>query len=187
MTTRQLLAAGGVLVCFAVAASSVRAASMTYDIVANGIKEVNSAGVPNGDPDGTAIGTIRLDNGTGAGSTGFAVINLNIANIDGTLSGHHIHQAPPTTTGGIVLDLGNPNTILTGTPMSGTLSGTTSGLSAATIDNVFANPLAFYYNLHSTPGFPGGAVRDQLPEPGAAALAGLGALALLARRRRRTA
>jgi hypothetical protein len=184
MRSSAILMVGTVLVALAVAASGARATSVTYTITANGIKEVNASGVPNGDPDGLGIGTLRLDNGTG-GTTGFAVLNLNISNIDGTLSGHHVHQAPPTTTGGIVLDLGNPNTILTGTPTSGTLSGTITGLPSATIDNVFANPTGFYYNLHSTPLYPGGAVRDQLPEPGSVALVALGAVGLLARKRRR--
>jgi hypothetical protein len=175
-----------VLVGLAVAASDLRASSITYNIFANGIKEVSSSGVPNGDPDATAVGTIRLDNGTGAGTTGSAVINLAVTNVNGTLSGHHIHQAPPTTTGQIVVDFGNPTTILTGTGQNGTLSGTITGLPAATISSVFANPTAFYYNLHSTPDFPGGAVRDQLPEPGSAALVALAAIGLLARKRRGT-
>jgi hypothetical protein len=186
MRSRPILAAAVVLVGFAVAASAARASSITYDIRANGIKEITAAGVPNGDPDGQAVGTIRLDNGTGSGNTGFAVINLAVTNVDGTLSGHHIHQAPATTTGAIVVDFGNPTTILTGTAQNGTLSGTISNLPAATITSVFANPTGFYYNLHSTPSFAGGAVRDQLPEPGSAALVALGALGLLTRRRRGT-
>jgi hypothetical protein len=174
------------LVGVGVAASNVRAAAVTYNIFANGIKEVNAAGTPNGDADGTATGTIRLDNGTGSGSTGTATINLTLANIDGTLSGHHIHQAPSTTTGNIVVDFGNPTTILTGSGASGTLSGTITGLPSATITGIFGNPTGFYYNLHSTPNFASGAVRDQLPEPGSFALVGLTALGLLARRRRRS-
>jgi hypothetical protein len=185
MRSGTILAAGAVLVGSMFAASDLRASSITYDILANGIKEVNASGVPNGDADATAVGTIRLDNGTGAGNTGSAVINLAVRNVDGTLSGHHIHQAPATTTGSIVVDFGNPSTILTGTGQNGTLSGTITGLPAATISSVFANPTGFYYNLHSTPNFAGGAVRDQLPEPGSAALVALGALGLLARRRRR--
>ena len=169
--------------CLLAASASVGLGEVrTFDITANGAQEVNSAGVPNqGDPDGSALGTITLDNGTGSGSTGSAMFNLNIANIDGTLSGHHIHQAPSTTTGPIVIDFGNPNTILTGTPTSGTLSGTITGLPAA---NVFAGPTGFYYNLHSTPQFPGGAVRDQIPEPASLALLGVFAVGMLARRRR---
>ena len=167
-------------------ATGARAEVRTFDITANGAQEVNAAGVPNqGDPDGSAVGTIRLDNGSGSGNTGSATITLALANIDGTLSGHHIHQAPSTTTGPIVVDFGNPNTILSGTPTSGNLSGTITGLPAATITNVFNNPTGFYYNLHSTPNFPAGAVRDQIPEPAGLPLAALASVTMLARRRRR--
>jgi hypothetical protein len=176
------------IICLAalcLSASLSLAASVTYSINANGIKEVNSGGVSNGDPNGSAIGTILLDNGTGSGTTGFATINLSLTNIDPTLSAHHIHEGPPTTTGPVRLDFGNPNTILTGTSASGTLSGTILNLDAVVIGNIFANPTAFYYNLHSTPTFPGGAVRDQLiPEPGTCALLTGGAFALVLLRRR---
>jgi hypothetical protein len=163
------------------------AAFMDFAINANGAKEVNSAGVPNqGDPDGSAIGTLRLDNGTGSGTTGSASFTLTLNNLDvGTfnLSGHHIHQAPSTTTGSIVLDFGDPDAIRTGNILSGTITG----LPAATITSIFANPAGFYYNVHNAQ-FTGGAVRDQLvavPEPGAIALLGLGGVGgLIARRRR---
>jgi hypothetical protein len=157
-------------------------AIQVFNINADGAKEVTAGGVPNqGDPDGTAIGTLTLDEGTGSGNTGSATFNLTLANLDlTTFSGHHIHQAPSTTTGPIVLDFGDPDTIRTGS----LLSGTVSGLPAATILNVFANPTGFYYNLHNGP-FPGGAVRDQLvPEPSALALLAFGVSGLLIRRRR---
>lgn len=161
-----------------------RAAQAIFSITANGAKEVNSAGSPNqGDVDGTAVGTIRFDNGTGAGSTGSAVINLTLSNLDvGTidLTGHHIHQAPSTTTGSIVIDFGDPDTIRSGN----TLSGTITGLPAATITSLLNGPSGFYYNLHNAQ-FTGGAVRDQLPEPGGLGLLGLAAGGLLARRRGR--
>ena len=160
------------------------ATAVTYPINANGAAEVTAGGTPNqGDPDGMAIGTLTLDNGTGSGNTGFAVLNLTVSNINGTFSGNHIHNAPATTTGSIVLDFGNPTAFLTGTPMSGTISGTVNNLSATTITNVFNSPTQFYYNMHTSPDFPAGAVRQQLPEPGALSILALGGLALLRRRR----
>jgi hypothetical protein len=176
-----LAVATGAFVCTTTASG----ANATYPINANGFNEVTAGGVPNqGDADGSAIGTITLDNGTGSGLTGFATINLSIALLDGTLSGHHIHQAPATTTGPIVIDFGNPNTILIGTPTAGILSGTITGLPAGTITGVFADPTAFYYNLHST-SFPGGAVRNQLPvpEPASLGILTIGLAALIRRRR----
>jgi hypothetical protein len=112
-------------------------------------------------------------------TTGFATFNLTLANIDmSNFTGHHVHPGVATTTGGILLSFGDPDTFLSGN----VLSGTVSGLSSTSIDSVFANSTAFYYNLHNGQ-FPGGAVRDQLvpvPEPStvclgivAAAMAGL--------------
>jgi hypothetical protein len=147
---------------------------MTFTINANGANEVTSTGTPNqGDPDGMAIGTIRLDNGTGTGTTGSAVITLTLSALDvGTidLTGHHIHMALATTTGAIVIDFGDPDTIRSGNVLSGTITG----LPAATITSIFANPGNFYYNLHNAQ-FPAGAVRDQLeiPEPGTISLLGV--------------
>src|SRR4051794_10511266 len=67
--------------------------SQTFNINANGAKEVTVAGVPNqGDLDGSAQGTLILNNGTGTGTTGSATFNITISNVDlTTLSGHHIH------------------------------------------------------------------------------------------------
>lgn len=159
----------------------LHAASVLFNISADGIKEVSSGGISNGDADGTAIGTLLLDNGTGAALTGSAILSLTLTNIDLTaLSGHHIHQAPSTTTGPIVLDFGDPDNIRTGN----VLSGTFTGLSATTISNILANPTGFYYNLHNST-FPAGAVRDQLvPESSTAMLGCLGAIGFALRRRR---
>jgi hypothetical protein len=141
---------------------SSRGASTTFGINADGIKEVSSMGVPNGDPDGSAIGTLLLDSGTG-GTTGFAVFNLTLANLATPFSLHHIHTGVAGVNGSPIIDFGAPESIRSGN----TLAGTISGLSSASINTVLANPSGFYYNLHNTP-FPSGAVRDQLvpvPEP----------------------
>jgi hypothetical protein len=163
---------------------NARSTTMTFNINANGQKEVTAGGVPNqGDLDGSISGTLTLDNGTGAGTTGSATFSLTLSNIDTTtLTGHHIHMAPATTTGNIVIDFGDPDAIRTGN----FISGIVTGLPAPTITSAFANPSNFYYNIHNG-AFPGGAVRDQLtpiPEPGAIFLLPAAATILAARRRR---
>ena len=180
MTANRLVPA-----LFFVCATSLplHAATVIYSINANGAKEVSAGGIPNqGDPDGSAIGTLTFDNGTGAGSTGSVTFNITLSNIDLTsLFGHHIHNAPTTTTGGIVLDFGDPDTIRSGSVLSGTITG----LNAVTITDIQATPTNFYYNIHNT-AFPGGAVRDQLgvvPEPSASVLFAAAGLGLLRRRR----
>ena len=164
---------------------SAEGTQMTYAINANGAKEVTSGGVPNqGDLDGSASGTLTLDNGTGAGSTGSATFSITLSNIDiTTLTGHHIHMAPATTTGSIVLDFGDPDSLRTGSVISGTISN----LSATQITAVFANPSNFYYNIHNG-AFSGGAVRDQLvpvPEPSLGFFPACATLLLMRRRNSR--
>jgi hypothetical protein len=167
ITAAAFLAAG-------LLAARAHATQVTYSINGNGFNEVTAGGTPGqGDPDATDVGTLTLDDVAGT-----ATLNITLANLDlTTLSGHHIHNAPATTTGAIVLDFGDPDTIRSGSVLSGTITG----LSTATIDNVFANPTNFYYNIHNGQ-FPGGAVRSQLPEPGSMALMALGGLSLLRRR-----
>lgn len=159
------------------ASAPASAARITYPITATGPEEV----APNvGDPDGRATGFLILDNGTGVGTTGTAEFNLTLTNIDLTdLRGHHVHEGTSIMNGMIRLDFGDPDLLRTGN----TLLGTVTGLSAPQVTAVFANPTGFYYNLHNA-AFTAGAVRDQLPEPGCLAIVGLGAMGLLARRRR---
>src|SRR3954449_10291375 len=98
--------AGAAMVAlFLVGAPQAFAATQSYNIQANGAKEVTVSGTPNqGDPDGTATGTLTLNNGTGAGTTGSAIFSITLSNIDiTTLSGHHIHVGAATTAGSIVL------------------------------------------------------------------------------------
>ena len=161
-------------------------------VTLNGQKEVNDTGVPGqGDPDGFAVATLEEDH--------FQTLMWEISyrNISGeSLSGLHIHGpgASPTTNRPIyisfplLIDLPFPERPLSDGTLGGTLTPLDDPDLASKLRQVFANPSEFYLTLHTTGagGFPAGAVRGQLPEPGAAgALLLLGTVAL-ARRRRRT-
>jgi hypothetical protein len=181
MRLGSLAAAAAVL---AVGPAAPAQVIMTFNINATGAKEVTATGTPNqGQPNASAVGTLTLTANGSSGTTGTAAFNLVLTNLTTPLTGMHIHQAPATTTGSIVLPFNNPNAALTGN----TLVGTFMGLDNTVINNIFANPSGFYFNMHNTP-FPGGAVRDQLspvPEPSSLALVGTAGLGFLAWRRRR--
>lgn len=157
-----------------VSAASAFAQAQTFVINATGAQERPNAG----DPDGTAVGTLTLNPGTG-GTTGSATVNLVLANIEFPLTAYHIHTGAAGASGSPLINFGNPEMLRSGN----TLSGTIPDLSTANINTVLANPAGYYLNIHNGP-FGGGAVRDQLPEPGALGLLGIAALPLLRRRRR---
>lgn len=171
ISLRRRIAAtlAGAIFLFLLVAPAAQAEVRTFDLNAFGSNEVSPTV---GDPDGFAIGTLTLNNGTG-GNTGSMTISLTMTNIDlSDLRGHHIHSGPAGANGPIVLDFGDPDLLLSGNMLSGTITG----LSSTVINNVFANPTQFYYNLHNG-AHTGGAVRSQLPipEPGTTALLVLGA------------
>lgn len=157
-----------------VPAGSAFAQAQTFIINANGAQERPAAG----DPDGSAVGTLMLDPGTG-GNTGSVTFNLALANLEYPLTAYHIHTGAAGASGSPLINFGNPEALRSGD----TLSGTISGLSTANINTVLGNPAGYYLNIHNGP-FGGGAVRDQLPEPGALGLLAFAALPLLRRRRR---
>ena len=170
-------------------ATSAGAQPVTLDLRLTGANEVSNTTPPQigvGDPDGLATGTLTLDPDGDMISWDFDYENISGASI----SGFHIHgpDASLTTNKGIFIDLSPPPGTLT---PSGSLSGMRMAPDAtypnlgAMIDQILANREGFYLNLHSANpgGFPGGAVRAQLPEPASLSLLGVAGLALLRRRR----
>lgn len=155
------------------AAGPARATVITYVVSMDGAQEVPGPG----DPDGTASGTIMLNDATGAISWSFTYANIAAPTL------MHIH-GPGGSAGssaGVFVSLG---VATSGGP--GTLVSNTS-TSAANVAAIFANPTDFYVNVHNGT-FPNGAVRGQLgtiPEPGTAALLAAGLAALASRRRTR--
>jgi hypothetical protein len=157
----------------------------TFNLTLLGANEPNASGqLGQGDADGSATGFVSLDPGTDMVMWEFTYHNIT----GDAISGFHIHgpNATPTTNTGIYI--GFPLSSIT------TPDGTQSGMLMTSdipdlgtrIDTVLANPSGFYVNMHSSGagGFPGGAVRATLPEPGAVALLAVAGLGLLRRRRR---
>jgi hypothetical protein len=99
-----------------------------------------------GDPDGTGTATFRVNPGQGEVCYTLAVQNIEAA------TAAHIHRAPPTAAGPIVVHLNAPT------------NGRSSGcapVSRALAKELIQTPEAFYVNVHNAP-YPAGAVRGQL-------------------------
>jgi MYXO-CTERM domain-containing protein len=156
------------------------AAPTTFNVNMTGQKEVTAAGVPNqGDLNGSGVGTITLDPGSG-GTTATFSFNLALSGLaTPPVTDFHIHTGGANTSGGVLIPFGvSASDILTPTQFS----GSRSGLNSANMSAVLANPAGFYVNIHNNE-FPAGAIRDQVPEPAGLILLGLGALAPGRRRR----
>ncbi len=114
-----------------------------------GTAEVNAAGVPNqGDPDGS--GSVRLTLNQGQGEICF---EISVSNITLPATAAHIHVAPVTAPGPVVVPLSPPDA-------SGVSSGCVSA-DEALIKAIRQNPENYYVNVHNAD-FPAGAVRGQL-------------------------
>ena len=105
-----------------------------------------------GDPDATGRASFTLNQGQRE-----VCFDISWANIDGTVSAGHIHVAPPTEPGPIVVPLFSR-------PLPGTasVSGCVEGVDRGLIKAIRQNPSAYYVNVHSQPSFPAGAIRGQL-------------------------
>lgn len=116
----------------------------------------------------TLLGATEVPNPGDANATGTVKLRLNSGqrricyrliwrDIDGTVSAAHIHEAPTGQAGPIRVNLF----------VAQTLSGTGSKsdcvtASRAQIKDIRKDPADYYVNVHSTPNFPGGAIRGQL-------------------------
>jgi len=152
------------------APASAFATSSTFDVIMTGAQVAPGPG----DPDGTASGTISLDDATGAISWSFSYANIDAPTL------MHIHgpDAPAGTSAGVFIGLG---VATTGGP--GTLVGALVHGNLAQVAQILASPETFYVNIHNA-SFGAGAVRGQVPEPATALLfaAGLAGLAFGGRR-----
>jgi hypothetical protein len=99
-----------------------------------------------GDPDGSGTARIVINPGTGE-----LCYELTVEGID-TVTGAHIHEAPPGEAGDVVVPL-EP-------PVSGE-SGDCITISRELALEILRNPEDYYVNVH-TENYPAGAIRGQL-------------------------
>ena len=115
-----------------------------------GEAEVNAAGEPNkGDLDGTGSATVTINVGQQR-----VCWDMTVAGI-APPTRSHIHKAPATTTGGIVVSFFE-------TAETADLDGcTTTPVSRDLLKDILQNPQDYYVNVHNAD-FPPGALRGQL-------------------------
>jgi len=104
-----------------------------------------------GDPDASGTASLQLNPGQEE-----VCLDIDWADVDGTVVAGHIHVGTATEPGPVVVPL------FTGTMLAGT--DDVSGCVAADRDlilDIMRNPENYYVNVHSTT-FPAGAVRGQL-------------------------
>lgn len=141
MKTPILLTAA-VIVALPLAAAAAQSGGRPFTVQMTGDAERPGPG----DPDGTGTAQFRVNPGQSQ-----VCYTLTVRDIEpATLA--HIHRAPPTDPGPIVVTLDPPT--------SGTSKGCAS-VARSLAQEIIRNPGAFYVNVHNTP-FPGGAVRGQL-------------------------
>jgi CHRD domain len=108
-----------------------------------GAHEVNAQGVPNqGDPDGIGTATLRIN--PGQREVCWTITVSGVAPVFAA----HIHVAPPTAPGPIVVPLN---------PFTGGCTSVDRQLALA----IIRDPGAYYVNVHNAQ-FPAGALRGQL-------------------------
>ncbi|HEY3212412.1 MAG TPA: CHRD domain-containing protein [Actinomycetota bacterium] len=148
MGRRLLAAVAAVVFVVLVPAGSVGAdAGRPFATTLTGAAEVPAA-----DPDASGSASIILNQGLGT-----VCFDLSWANVDGTVFAAHIHLAPVGVNGPIVVPLFAGS--FAGTD---SLSGCVEGVDRDLIKAIRQDPSAYYVNVHSTPDFPGGAIRGQL-------------------------
>ena len=130
-------------------ASLVTAGGRPLSATLTGEAEVNAAGVPNqGDLDGSGTANLTLNQGQGE-----ICFEISVSDITLPASAAHIHVAPSTAPGPVVVPLAAPDA-------NGFASGCVS-VDPDLIKAIRQNPEAYYVNVH-TSDFQAGAVRGQL-------------------------
>lgn len=131
------------LLAVLITARPAAAAETTLTATLTGEAEVPGPGSPNGF--GTATVTLDPDAGT--------VCYLLTVDLGNPPTAAHIHEAPAGEAGPVVVPLGEPPVL--------DAEECITGVDAALIADIVANPANYYVNVH-TEAFPEGAIRGQL-------------------------
>ena len=102
-----------------------------------------------GDPDAVGRAVITINDAANQ-----VCVAVQFTNVTLPTTGFHIHIAPPTDPGPVVIPLANPTT-------NQSYQCVTVG-NEALLDDVAANPGRYYINLHTLPLYAAGAIRGQL-------------------------
>ena len=138
-----------VAIVLLVGVSVVFAAGRSFSTTLTGEAEVTAAGVPNqGDLDGEGTATITVNPGQNE-----VCWEIEVSGITLPASAAHIHAAPSTTTGGVVVGLSAPDA-------DGVASGCTTAARELIVD-ILRNPENYYVNVHNSD-YQAGALRGQL-------------------------
>jgi CHRD domain len=138
-----VLAAVAAVVGLAGVVPAAAASGRPFTTSLTGEAEVNAQGVPNqGDLDGSGTASIRINPGLGE-----VCWTITVSGVD-PITAAHIHVAPPTAPGPIVVPL---------EPYTGGCTDVDRDLAL----EIIRNPDAYYVNVHNAP-FPAGALRGQL-------------------------
>lgn len=135
------------LIASAAAAQTAMEGGRKLTATMSGAAEVNAAGVPNqGDPDGTGTARIVVNPGQRR-----ICYELSVSNIAAPTAAH-IHEAPTTAPGPVVVPLGAPT--------SGTSTGCVDVTRQLALE-ILKDPADYYVNVHNA-AYPAGAIRGQL-------------------------
>jgi hypothetical protein len=141
---RRLIILGLALAVLALPSAAFGVGGRPFVIPMTGAAEVPGPG----DPDGTGTAWLSINVGTGQ-----VCYTLEVANITLPATGAHIHEAPVTEAGPVVIPLNAPDA--TG------VSGGCASADRSLLVDILANPDAYYVNVH-TSDFQPGAIRGQL-------------------------
>lgn len=128
---------------FAAVSPATAQGGRPFTTTLTGAAEVNAQGVPNqGDPDGVGTASLTINPGLGT-----LCWTITVSGVE-PITAAHVHAAPSTTTGPVVVPLD---------PYTGGCTDVDRELAL----DIIQNPDAYYVNVHNQP-FPAGALRGQL-------------------------